>query len=123
MAKLTQQDIAAATSTQPEAARVAFFPDVVDMDGELTIDVMDSTVLRAIHDLPAIGAVVWRKGLSLPAISLDAYNTTSWHWILLIYNGFITKKMIPNGATLNLPNVSLLRKNLRLDNNGSVVTI
>lgn len=123
MARLTQQDVASTTATQPEAARVAFFADVVDMDGELTIDIMDSTVINAIHDLPAVGAIIWRKGISLPAVSLDAYGTPSWHWILLTYNGFITKKHIPVGATLNLPDVSLLRKRLNLDRNGSVATI
>lgn len=123
MAVLTQQDIASTTTTQANACRVAVFPEIVYEDGELVLDFMDSTTIRLIHDLPVLTAIEWRKGLSLPAVSLDFYNTISWAWILLLYNGFTHPSNIPAGATVNLPDVTSLRKRARRDKNGSVVTI
>lgn len=124
MASLTPREAATATHSNKNAVRSAFFGAAETVDGDETLtNIVDSRLIRLIHNLPVLEAISWRRNLSLSAVSFDFYNTIDWDWLLLMYNGFVSPSHIPVGATLNIPDVTTLRPLLQGRRAGNTVTI
>lgn len=125
MSAMTTLEANTTNGAKVGASRTTYQPEVAAMDDPdvLLFDFMDATYLKAVQNLPVLTAVEWRKGASLPAVALDYCGSTTHYQTILIYNGYIASCKIPPGATLNIPDVSLLKPKLQRSNRGQVVRI
>jgi nucleoid-associated protein YgaU len=125
MTAMTRLEASTSTNGKADASRTAYCPDVpaIDDPSTLLFDFMSEAYLRAVQSLPVLGAVQWKRGGMMTALSYDYYGTETHYQTIMIYNGFWDQSKIPPGTTINIPNVSGLRAKLQESRRGQVTRI
>jgi nucleoid-associated protein YgaU len=122
---MTKLEASTSTHGKADASRTAYCADVPALDDPSTLlfDFMNEAYIRVVQSLPVLGAVEWRRGGMMTAVSFDYYNTET-HWqTIMLYNGFWEQSKIPPGTTINIPDVSSLKSRLQESKRGQVTRI
>ncbi len=125
MTKMSATEAKTSSFARADLSRTTYCPDVTAYDNinDTLFDFMDIAFQRALAKLPVRGAVRWRKGASMTALSYDYYGVTNAWQLILAFNGFVSPSHIPSGATVNIPDITGLKAFYAKSNQGKVTRI